>query len=109
MPIDRIFTISGSGTVVTGTLIDGSLNTGQEVEIVPGGLKSRLRGLQTHKTGVSMASPGSRVAANLSGITTTQIQRGDILTKPGWLVTTNLVSARLRILKDARYPLKAQC
>ena len=106
LPIDRIFTISGSGTVVTGTLIDGSLNTGQEVEIVPNGLKSRLRGLQTHKTGVSTASPGSRVAANLTGITTTQLQRGDILTKPGWLVPTTLVSARLQILKDGKHPLK---
>jgi selenocysteine-specific elongation factor len=106
LPIDRIFTISGSGTVVTGTLIDGSLNVGQEVEIVPGGMKSRLRGLQTHKTAENTASPGSRVAANVSGITTTQIQRGEILTKPGWLTTTTLVSARLRMLKDARYPLK---
>ena len=106
LPIDRIFTISGSGTVVTGTLIDGSLNTGQEVEIVPGGLKSRLRGLQTHKTGVRTASPGSRVAANLTGITTTQLQRGDILTRPGWLIPTTLVNARLHILKDAKHPLK---
>jgi selenocysteine-specific elongation factor len=106
LPIDRIFTISGSGTVVTGTLIDGSLSAGQEVEIVPRGLKSRLRGLQTHKTGVSTASPGSRVAANLTGITTTQLQRGDILTKTGWLVPTTLVSARLQILKDTKHPLK---
>jgi selenocysteine-specific elongation factor len=106
LPIDRIFTITGSGTVVTGTLIDGSLNVGQEVEIVPGGLKSRLRGLQTHKSGVNIASPGSRVAANLSGITITQLQRGDILTKPGWLVPTTLVTGRLHILKDARYPMK---
>ena len=106
LPIDRIFTISGSGTVVTGTLIDGSLNTGQEVEIIPGGLKSRLRGLQTHKTGVSTASPGSRVAANLTGITTTQLQRGDILTRPGWLIPTTLVNATLHILKDAKHSLK---
>ena len=106
LPIDRIFTISGSGTVVTGTLIDGLLNVGQEVEIVPGGAKSRLRGLQTHKTAENAASPGSRVAANLAGVTTTQIQRGEILTKPGWLTTTTLVSARLRMLKDARFPLK---
>ena len=106
LPIDRIFTISGSGTVVTGTLIDGSLSVGQEVEIVPSGLKSRLRGLQTHKTGVGTATPGSRVAANLTGINTTQLQRGDILTKPGWLPTTTLVSARLHILNDAKHPLK---
>ena len=106
LPIDRIFTISGSGTVITGTLLDGSLNSGQEVEIIPGGLKSRLRGLQTHKTGVNTATPGSRVAANLTGLTTTQLQRGDVLTKPGWLAPTTLVSARLHILKDAKRPMK---
>lgn len=106
LPIDRVFTITGAGTVVTGTLIDGSLSVGQEVEIVPAGLKSRLRGLQTHRSQVNMAIPGSRVAANLTGLTTTQIQRGDILTKPGSMVPTTLVTARLHILKDARYPLK---
>ena len=106
LPIDRIFSIAGSGTVVTGTLIDGSLNTGQEVEIMPGGIKSRLRSLQTHKSNVNIASPGSRVAANLIGITTTQLQRGEVLTKPGWLIPTSLVSGRLHVLRDARYPVK---
>lgn len=106
LPIDRVFTIAGAGTVVTGTLIDGSLNVGQEVEIIPGGLKSRLRSLQTHKTGVTVASPGSRVAANLTGLTTAQVQRGDILTRPGWLTTTQMTSGWLEILDDAKYPLK---
>jgi selenocysteine-specific elongation factor len=62
LPIDRIFTMAGAGTVVTGTLIDGSLTVGQEVEIVPSGLISRLRGLQTHKSKIDTAAPGSRVA-----------------------------------------------
>ncbi len=83
--IDRAFTIAGSGTVVTGTLVDGSLMAGQEVEILPSGLKARLRGLQTHKTRIDMANPGSRVAANLTGVATSQLERGDVLTKPGWL------------------------
>jgi selenocysteine-specific elongation factor len=106
LPVDRVFSIAGAGTIVTGTLIDGSLTTGQEVEILPSGLKSRVRSLQTHRLQVNVATPGSRVAANLAGITTTQVQRGDILTRPGWLRTTVLVSARLNILKDARHPLK---
>jgi selenocysteine-specific elongation factor len=106
LPIDRVFSIAGAGTVVTGTLIDGSLAVGQEVEIVPSGLKSRLRGLQTHRSQEQTASPGSRVAANLAGVTTAQVQRGEVLTRPGWLVPTTLVSARLRVLKDARHPLK---
>ena len=84
LPIDRVFTIAGSGTVVTGTLIDGSLTVGQDVEIIPSDLRSRIRGLQTHKAQVDTATPGSRVGANLVGIATSQLQRGDVLTKPGW-------------------------
>jgi selenocysteine-specific elongation factor len=106
LPIDRVFSITGAGTIVTGTLIDGSLATGQEVEILPSGLKSRLRGLQTHQLQVSVVTPGSRVAANLTGVNTTQIQRGDVLTRPGWLRTTTFLSARLYVLKDARHLLK---
>ena len=98
LPIDRVFTISGSGTVVTGTLIDGSLSRGQEVEIVPSGLRSRLRGLQTHKAHIETAGPGNRVAANLTGIATSELKRGDVLTNPGWLIPTTMLDARLRLL-----------
>jgi len=106
LPVDRIFTMAGSGTIVTGTLIDGSLAVGQEVEIVPAGLKSRLRGLQMHKARIDIAHPGSRVAANLVGVTTTQLQRGDVLTPPGWLIPTTMLSARLRLLPYLRRPLR---
>jgi selenocysteine-specific elongation factor len=105
LPIDRVFTISGSGTVVTGTLIDGSLAIGQEVEIVPPGLKSRIRGLQSHKAQVTAAASGSRVAVNLVGIATSQLQRGDVLTKSGWLVPTALLSVQLRLLPYLKRPL----
>ena len=104
--IDRIFTMSGSGTVVTGTLLDGSLSRGQEVEIIPQGLKSRLRELQTHKTHIDTASPGSRVAANLVGIATSQLKRGDVLTSPGWLIPTTMLDAKLRLLPYLRRPLR---
>ena len=106
MPIDRVFTMAGSGTVVTGTLIDGSLSVGQEVEIVPVGLKSRLRGLQTHRTRIDVAQPGSRVAANLVGVTTSQLKRGDVLTSPGWLVPTTMLSGRLRLLSYLHRPIR---
>jgi len=106
MPIDRVFTMAGSGTVITGTLIDGSLTVGQEVEIVPAGLKSRLRGLQTHKTRLDVAHPGSRVAANLVGITTSQLKRGDVLTGPGWLTPATMLSARLHLITYLRRPIK---
>jgi selenocysteine-specific elongation factor len=105
LPIDRVFTIAGFGTVVTGTLIDGRLRTGDEVEVLPSGLKARIRGLQTHKEKVETAIPPSRVAVNLSGIGKEQLQRGDVLTTPGWLRPTSVVDARLRLLKDAPRPL----
>ena len=106
LAIDRVFTMTGSGTVVTGTLIDGALSVGQEVEIVPPGLKSRLRGLQTHKTRIDTAAPGSRVAANLVGINTSRLQRGDVLTRPGWLSPTTLLTLKLKLLDYLHRPLK---
>jgi selenocysteine-specific elongation factor len=106
LSIDRVFTMAGAGTVVTGTLIDGRLSVGQEVEIVPAGLKSRLRGLQTHKSKIDTASPGSRVAANLVGINTTQLQRGDVVTTPGWLQPTRMLTVKLNLIFYLQRPLR---
>ncbi len=106
LPVDRVFTIAGFGTVVTGTLSDGTLTAGQEVEIQPSGLKARIRGLQTHKQKIEQAVPGSRVAINLTGVSTDNVQRGDVVTVPGWLRPTTLVDCRLRYLADAPVPLK---
>ena len=79
---------------------------GQGGEIGPAGLKSRLRGFQTHKARLNTATPGSRVAANLVGIATSQLQRGDVLTNPGWLIPTRLLTMRLRLLPHLRRPLR---
>ncbi|MBN1176714.1 MAG: selenocysteine-specific translation elongation factor, partial [Dehalococcoidales bacterium] len=106
LSVDRVFTIAGSGTVVTGTLIDGELAVGQEVEIAPSGLKSRLRGLQTHKSKIDIAGPGSRVAANLVGINTSQMQRGDVVTRPGWLKPTKMVTVKLKLISYLQRPLR---
>jgi selenocysteine-specific elongation factor len=106
LPVDRVFTIAGFGTVVTGTLSDGSLATGQEVEVQPTGLKARIRGLQTHKQKIEQAVPGSRVAINLTGVSIDEISRGDVVTTPGWLRPTTLVDCFLRYLPDAPNPLK---
>jgi selenocysteine-specific elongation factor len=106
LPIDRVFTISGFGTVVTGTLSDGPLTTGQEIEVLPSGLGARIRGLQTFKAKVDQAVPGSRVAVNLTGVSKDEIQRGQVLTTPGWLRPTMLVDCQLRYLADAPGPLK---
>ncbi len=106
LPIDRVFTISGSGTVVTGTLVDGKLSLGQEVEVLPPAIKSRVRGLQTHKTQLNSVGPGSRVAVNLVGINSGELKRGNVLTSPGWLTATGLLDARLRLLTQPERPLK---
>jgi selenocysteine-specific elongation factor len=101
LPIDRVFTVAGFGTIVTGTLSDGSLEVGQEVEILPAGLKARIRGLQTHKRKIEAAIPGSRVAVNLTGVSTDSLKRGDVITIPNWLEPTQLVDVRLDYLAGA--------
>jgi len=100
-----VFTVAGFGTVVTGTLIDGALSLGQEVEIVPalaGGhltaLRSRVRGLQTHRSRVEQARPGTRTAANLAGLEPDALWRGQVVTTPGWLRPSEAVDVRLRAL-----------
>jgi len=100
LPVDRVFSISGFGTVVTGTLADGCFEVGQEVEILPRALKARVRGLQTHKQKVERATPGSRVAMNLTGVSKAELVRGDVVTIPGWLRPTLLVDVQLRYLPD---------
>ena len=106
LPIDRCFTISGFGTVVTGTLIDGTLTVGQEVELAGSGQNARVRGLQSHKNKVDATDPGVRLAVNLSGLSKNDVERGEILTIPGWLKSTYRLDARIRMVKNAPNPLK---
>jgi len=106
LPIDRVFTISGFGTVVTGTLLGGMLRVGDEIEIQPPGLRARIRGLQSYKQSVEVAQPGSRVAVNLSGIDKKAVERGFVLAHPGQLQPALLVDVHFRHLKDASRPLK---
>jgi selenocysteine-specific elongation factor len=106
LPVDRCFSISGFGTVVTGTLIDGVFAVGQEVELAAAGRRCRIRGLQSHKTRVEHTDPGVRLAVNLSGIQRSDINRGEILTTPGWLHPTHRLDARLRMVKGAPHALR---
>lgn len=106
LPIDRAFTMSGFGTVVTGTLVDGSLNLGEELQVVPGGRTVRVRGLQQHNRKVETAAPGSRVAANLSGVEKHEVARGDVLARPGSLESTRRVDATIRVLASASQSLR---
>ena len=105
LPIDRVFSLTGFGTVVTGTLVGGSLSVGDEVEILPPRLRARIRGVQTHKKSLEQARPGSRVAINLTGVDVSQLHRGDVVTLPGWLESTRLVDVRIHLLEDAPQPL----
>ncbi len=98
LPIDRVFSMAGFGTVVTGTLTGSSLRVGERVEIVPGNRSARIRGLQTFGESVDLAAPGSRVAVNLSGVETTDLQRGDVLSIPGRLHPAMRFDAQLRLL-----------
>ncbi len=101
LPVDRVFSMAGFGTVVTGTLLDGRLEVGQEVEFAPSGLRGRIRGLQSHRSRLESAGPGSRVAANVSGVEVQAVHRGEVLGLPGSLPTSRLLDVRLRCLRDA--------
>jgi selenocysteine-specific elongation factor len=105
LSIDRVFSMSGFGTVVTGTLIDGSLHVGDEVTILPKNLAARVRGLQTHKAKIDRAVPGSRVAINLSGVEVSDLKRGDLVTTPNWLSPTLLIDAQFEHLLTSPRPI----
>ncbi len=106
LPIDRVFTVAGFGTVVTGTLSDGRLRIGEEVEILPQGLTGRVRGLQTHNKKEDSAEPGSRTAVNISGLALDQVQRGNIVTHPRDYRPTRRLDAHLQLLPDLIQPLR---
>ncbi len=101
LPIDRIFSLSGFGTVVTGTLSDGSLAVGDMVELLPSGHTARIRGLQTHKQAIEQGQPGSRLAINLGGVSIDEIRRGDVVVKPGTVRITQLIDVQFRLLPAA--------
>ncbi|HET8526963.1 MAG TPA: selenocysteine-specific translation elongation factor, partial [Actinomycetota bacterium] len=103
--LDRVFSITGAGTVVTGTLTGGPVSVGDEVELVPTGIRARVRGLQTHHRDVTVARPVSRVAANLTGVERDRLARGDVLTRPGLWRATSVVEARITPVRSLEKPL----
>jgi selenocysteine-specific elongation factor len=96
--VDRVFTISGAGTVVTGTLTGGSVDNGQEVEVSPAGRRGRVRRIQTHKREVPRAAPGTRVALNLAGLDRQGAERGNAIVAPGQWRPSRVVDAKLEVL-----------
>ena len=105
LSIDRRFAIKGFGTVVTGTLIDGKLSVGHEVEILPPGLSAHIRGLETHKKKLETALPGTRVAVNLANAPAERIERGMVITTPGWLKPAEFVDVNLHAVKNLPRPI----
>ena len=98
LPVDRVFSVDGFGTVVTGTLIEGAINEGDPAELFPSGAQTRIRNLQVHGKNVDTAYAGQRVAINLAGLKKTDIQRGDCVAKPGSVRTSRMLDVRLQNL-----------
>ena len=98
--IDRVFTMTGFGTVVTGTLLDGRLRVGDTVEVAPGGPTARIRGLQTHRHEEQEALPGTRVAANLAGVAVEEVARGQVLAPVGRITAVKAFDAFVHALPD---------
>ena len=107
LPIDRVFTMKGFGSVITGTTFSGRLNVDSEVEVLPGGLRSRARSIQVHGESRDSASAGERTSINLPDIDLEQLHRGQQVLAPNTLRPSQIITARLDLLSDAK-PLKEQ-
>jgi selenocysteine-specific elongation factor len=108
LPIDRVFTVKGFGTVVTGTLTAGRLATDDRVEVYPKGVQAKIRGLQAHGRPVGEAFAGQRTAINLQGLERAAIERGDVVGAPGLLVPSVLADGTLELLESAPRPIKTR-
>jgi selenocysteine-specific elongation factor len=108
LPVDRSFTMRGFGAVVTGTLVAGEIEEGQELELLPAGERVRVRGLQVHGAAVRKAEAGQRTAINLGGVEASSVERGMTLAPAGRLSATQIVDARVTVLADAPRPLKTR-
>jgi selenocysteine-specific elongation factor len=102
LPIDRVFSLKGFGTVVTGTVVGGELRTGEDVEVLPSGRRLRVRGLQVHGAPVDRTVAGTRTAVNLGGVLASELERGEVLTRPGTLRPTSMIDASVSLLAGAR-------
>lgn len=106
LPVDRVFTLPGFGTIVTGTLIDGQLAIGDAVQVLPSGTEGRVRGLQTHKQAEKIALPGGRTAINITGVSVDQVQRGNVIVHPGTYQPSKMLDVWCALISDTNAPLK---
>ena len=101
LPIDRVFTLKGFGTVITGTAISGTVSLDEPVEILPAGIKTKVRGLHSHGRSIEKAHAGQRVAINLQGIDKESLKRGDVAVTPSSFSATKTIDAFLELLPGA--------
>ncbi|MBC2703056.1 selenocysteine-specific translation elongation factor [Desulfobacula sp.] len=106
LPVDRVFSMKGFGTVITGTLTSGSINTGDDIMVYPKRIVSKVRGIQIHSSGVDTAGPGTRTAINFQGLDKESVNRGDILSTPDTLIESYMVDAHFLYLKSNAKPAK---
>lgn len=108
LPVDRVFSMKGFGTVITGTLMSGSIHVGDDIMVYPSQIVSKVRGVQVHSHSVETAGPGTRTAINFQGLDKDSVNRGDILSTPGSLIETYMVDAHFHYLKSNTKPAKAR-
>lgn len=101
LPIDRVFTLKGFGTVVTGTAVSGNISLDEAVEILPASVKSKVRGLHSHGKSIQTAYAGQRVAINLLGVDKERLKRGDSIVTPGRFTASKMIDANIELLTDS--------
>lgn len=106
LPVDRVFTIPGFGTVVTGTLISGTVHLGEQAMVYPRELEARIRQIEIHDQKTAAASAGQRVALNLAGLGTEEVERGAVVATPGSLTPSTAIDARLLVLAHSPHPVE---
>ncbi len=105
LPLDRVFTMKGFGTVVTGTLLSGTIRVGEDATVLPGGATGKVRGIQVHGEAVELAVAGQRTAVNLGSVERSLVARGEVLVHPGTLSPSAMIDVELRLLPGLRKPL----
>jgi selenocysteine-specific elongation factor len=108
LPIDRVFTVKGFGTIVTGTVLGGEVSLGDELAVIPSGLSTRVRGIEVHGAAVDRAIAGHRAAINLGGVAVDELARGDLIVHPGRVAASHILDVELRYLASAPAPLGAR-
>jgi selenocysteine-specific elongation factor len=107
--IDRVFTLKGHGTIVTGTITSGTIEVGEEVEIYPSGITTRIKRLESHGDNIKIATAGQRLGINLHQVKVMQVRRGEVLGRPGEMLTGQFLNGRFHYTQHAGDPIPQRC